>query len=256
MKVFVTALVAISILIALPAVAEQYCDDMETDLWTLGHENAVYNGIWYARYSTAAAHSPVRSIENYLAGIGADGKDADRAYAFQTIALDCGEVVESLSVWYNFMGVIAGSWNLDAHCSARLYEMSAVDDTLDRQTYGIAAFDNNGQHADHENMPGWYCQECRPDEYEPGAPDYCRLPDGSIQPPVGWWYRLKVSPYADLEVDWQDVEHVLVRLSAFGCFLHGDTIGVYWDDVCCKRTYMGPSATDAFSWSHIKALFR
>jgi hypothetical protein len=134
-------------------------------------------------------------------------------------------------VWYNSYGVgYDGPTWLDADCRMTIEIYDIWDNLLDAQVYCVLAFDDNDEY--HENIPGWIYQECRPDEYEPGAPDYCRLADSSIQPPVNWWYRLKVSPVADMELDWSQAAYMRVWLIAKGTFLDGDYVGMYWDDFC------------------------
>jgi hypothetical protein len=231
---------AVCLFIGVAVVAAEYCDDMETDLWTLGHENPSYDGTWIARYDTDRAHSPVRSIRTSLHGGGRVGLDADHAYAARTFTL-CGATVESVMVWYNSYGVSSGSGptGLDAACKVIVQVYDVGDNLMDSQVYCVLAFDDNTMHSNLENMPGWIYQECRPDEYEPGAPDYCRLADGSIQPPTGWWYRLKVSPVADMVLDWTEAAYMKVQLEAFGAYLNEDYVGMYWDDFCYKDAPCG-----------------
>jgi hypothetical protein len=166
--------------------------------------------------------------------------------------------VESLSIWYNSYGVGPGSgpYGLDAACYMEVTITNIGGSTLDTQVYCVLAFDDNSVHSDLEYMPGWIYQECRPDEYESGAPDYCRLADASIQPYPDWWYRLKTSPSADMVLDWSQAAHMEVRLIAFGVFLAEDYVGMFWDDFCYVKTGGGPSATKAATWSKIKAEFR
>jgi hypothetical protein len=238
-------LVAAFLLTGLPVVAGEYCDDMETDLWTFGHTNSAYDGTWIARYDTDRAHSPVRSIRTSAHGGGYVGLDADGPFASRTFNI-CGSTVDSVMVWFNSYGVTAGygPYGLDAYSAMKVSIYDDAENRLATQVYCILAFDDNSEHANTENMPGWIYQECRPDEYESGAPDYCRLADGSIQPPVGWWYRLKVSPAADLVLDWSQAKYMTVELIAFGAFLAEDHVGMYWDDFCYKLTLCGgPSVT-------------
>ena len=187
MKRLVSVIVGLCLLMTLAAIAAQYCDDMETDLWTFGHQNPNYDGTWIARYVNERSHSPERSIRTSLNGGGYVGLDADLAYATRTFML-CGATVESIMVWYNSLGVSSGSgpYGLDAACKMKVEVYDVTDFRLDSQVYCVLAFDDNSEHSNLENMPGWIYQECRPEEYETGAPDYCRLADGSIQPPPGW----------------------------------------------------------------------
>lgn len=257
MRRSLTILAGVCLLIGLPAVADQYCDDMESDLWTLGHDNPNYDGDWVARYDFARHQTPVRSIRTSLHDGGAGGNDADEAYATRTFEL-CGATVDSVMIWYNSYGVGSGSSHigLDADCRMRVSIYDMGDNLLDSQNYCVLAFDDNSAQSNRENMPGWIYQECRPDEYEPEAPDYCRGGDGSIQPPTVWWYRLKVSPVADMELNWSQAAYMTVWLIAKGTYLDGDHVGMYWDDFCYKKTGGGPSATDQTTWGRIKAEFR
>ena len=122
MKVFTAFVFAVSVAVASFACAAEYCDDMGTPLWTLGHENPVYDGTWYATYNTTRSHSPEQSIRTSLHGGGYVGRDSDRAIASRTFEL-CGGTAESLSVWYNSFGVGSGSGpgGLDAACYVEVY---------------------------------------------------------------------------------------------------------------------------------------
>jgi hypothetical protein len=81
MRVLVTVVFAASLAIGSTVGAAECCDDMETPLWSTGHENPGYDGTWIARYDTARYHSPVQSIRTSLHGGGYVGLDSDRAYA-------------------------------------------------------------------------------------------------------------------------------------------------------------------------------
>ena len=249
---------ALACFFAAPCVMAQetYCDDMEGPGWTFYHENPVYDGVWYALYTTADSHSPDRSIRTSLHGGGYAGLDSDRAVAERIFTLGGDYVVTALSVWYNSMG-ITGSSLLDAGCYVQIHALNAAEEVLDAQAYLVSCFDDNDIHSNWEALPGWYYQECRPDEYEAGAPDYCRLADGSIQPPVGSWYRLQVDPSTDLDLtlaDWSQVEYLKVRLIAFGCFMADNNVGVYWDDFCYTRDFLVP--VEESTWGSIKAMFQ
>jgi hypothetical protein len=237
------------------AFADEYCDDMETGLWTFGHTSPVYDGSWGANYVSGVSHSGDRSIRMWLMGGGTVGLDSDCAYATRDFSTNGDRVVDGLSVWFASMDLTVGSPPLDAGCYVKVYALDIGDDVLDEQGYMVLAYDDNDIHQDWEHLPGWYYQECRPAVYEPGAPDYCRLPDHSIQPPVLWWYMLDVDPSSDLAVNWQHVYTLRVELCVFGCFLHGDHVGMMWDDFCYQWTTI-VSPIEESSWGTIKALWR
>jgi hypothetical protein len=237
---------------------ETYCDEMETDVWTMYHQNGSYDGTWVATYETPTTptpHSPVRCIRTSLHGGGGVGLDSDRAIAERTFTLGGDYMVPAVSVWYASMG-ISGLPVLDAGCYMQVLVYNADMELLDSHPYMISCFDDNEYWSNWEHLDGWYYQECRPAEYEPGAPDYCRLADGSIQPPVDWWYRLQVNPCADLlGLNWYEVEYLTIRLVAFGCFLSGNDVGVRWDDFCYTRHVL-PSPVEHSSWACIKAMYQ
>jgi hypothetical protein len=244
-------------IVAAPASGEWFCDDFETDLWTFGHENPLYDGTWKAEYTELEAHTPVRSIRTWLVGGGTSGNDADVAYAVQEYVLPAGSAVDSLTVWYNSGGIIdggtgpGGPFTLVAAC-VEVYALDAGGVTLDDQVYCVACHDDWDD--GWEYFPGWIYQEERPNVYEPGAPYYCRQADGSIRPEEDWWYRLKVHPTDDLGVNWMDVTSFRVRLVVKGTLLHLDGIKMFWDDFCYHLGVASP--VRGSTWGRIKALMR
>ena len=115
MYMAVLIMVGVFLFVCSPVLAQEICDDMETDQWTFEHENPNYDGTWYAEYSTNESHSPSRSIRTSLHGGGTSGNDSDRAIATRTFSLPFGAVPDTISIWYNSMG-ITYNYILDAAC--------------------------------------------------------------------------------------------------------------------------------------------
>ncbi len=248
------ALAVVCLLVAPAALAQGvYCDDMETGgLWTFWHWVLDYDGIWYARYTDVDSHSATHSIETSLHGGGAVGRDSDRAVASRIFTLGGGDPVCTVSVWYSSME-FTSTGLLDGVCYLRVIALDAAQEVLAGKGYIVLAFDDNSDEY-WEHNPSYIYQEERPEEYEEGAPYYCRSPsDGSILPPEGWWYKLEVHPDTDLVVDWEDVEYLEVELVTLGCFMHLDDVGMLWDDLCYT---VDTCPVQQSSWGGIKALFQ
>jgi len=249
------ALAVVCLLAAPAALAQEvHCDDMETlGLWTFWHWVLDYDGIWYARYTDVDSHSATHSIETSLHGGGASGHDSDRAVASRIFTLGCAWQVPTVSVWYNSMG-LTQTGMLDGVCYLRVIALNAAEEILGGKGYIVLAFDDNTEYWEHN--PSYIYQEERPEEYEEGAPYYCRSPsDGSILPPEGWWYKLEVHPMDDFVVDWREVECLEVELVTLGCFMHLDDVGMLWDDLCYTLE-PHPNPVQQSSWGSIKALFQ
>jgi hypothetical protein len=229
--------------------ANTLCDDMETNLWTFARTNPSFPGTWRAEYTSAQPHSPSRSINlwysdiHLLLGSGEDplGNDWQGVSATREFTVGVpgvrGAIVESLSVWFSFRGRGGSNANLKSACYLVVRAFDPGHQLLDSQAYCVAADDNMPTPGERnwEAMAGWIYQEERPEEYQPGAPYYSRNANGSILPPTGWWYRLKVSPAENLDVDWWDVESIEVSILTEGSYIWANSFGMYWDDLCIKQ---------------------
>ena len=204
-------------------------DDMEQDLWTLGHVNGAYDGVWKAEYSTADAVSPTRSIHLSLSGGGTSGHDGDTAVAVREFA---GNLVgRRLQVKYNIAQQtdVADAWG-GMHGSADVI-VSALDadgTALDSWTYRLACSDLHENPSCYDHMGGAAGSPC----HQTGNITYIGTPDagGEYEPGPGW-RTLDVAPAEDMGVDWTSVASVQVKLVVNSCFMHLDTFEVFFDDL-------------------------
>jgi len=204
-------------------------DDMEQNLWTLGHVHPAYDGVWTAEYSTADAVSPTRSIHLSLSGGGTIGLDGDTAFAVREFA---GNLLgRRLQVKYNIAQQtdVADAWG-GMHGSADVI-VSALDadgTALDSWTYRLACSDLHENPSCYDHMGGAAGSPC----HQTGNITYIGTPDagGEYEPGLGW-RTLDVAPAEDMGVDWTSVASVQVKLVVNSCFMHQDTFEVFFDDL-------------------------
>ena len=205
-------------------------DDMEQDLWTQGHVNGTYDGVWKAEYSTADAVSPTRSIHLSLSGGGTSGHDGDTVSAVRQFA---GNLLgRRLQVKYNIAQQtdVADAWG-GMHGSADVI-VSVLDATgtpLGSWTYRLAC-------SDLHEVPSWYTHmngDAGSPCHQTGNITYIGTPneDGGEYEPGAGWKTLDVAPAEDMLVDWTRVTSVQVKLVVDSCYMHLDTFGVYFDDL-------------------------
>lgn len=204
-------------------------DDMEQDLWTLGHVNGSYDGTWKAEYSTADAVSPTRSIHLSLSGGGTSGYDGDTVFAVREFA---GNLLgRRLQVMYNIAQQtdVDDSWG-GMHGSADVI-VSVLDATgtpLGSRTYRLACSDLHEKSYWYAHMGGDAGSPC----HKTGNITYIGTPDvgGEYEPGPGW-RTLDVAPAEVMLVDWTSVASVEVKLVVNSCFMHLDTFEVFFDDL-------------------------
>jgi len=203
-------------------------DDMEQNLWTLGHVNGTYDGTATAEYSTADAVSPTHSIHLSLSGGGTSGHDGDTAFAVRQFA---GNLLgRRLQVKYNIAQQtdVADDWG-GMHGSADVI-VSVLDATgtpIGSRTYRLAC-------SDLHEVPYWYAHMGG----DAGSPchktgiTYIGTPDagGEYEPGAGW-RTLDVAPAEDILVDWTSVASIQVKLVVNSCFMHLDTFEVFFDNL-------------------------
>ena len=216
--------------------AQPGCDDMESrsPAWVASHDVSGYGGSWAVVYTNADAHSDSTSLAMGLSG-GGFGTDHDVIRATRDFPLYGGDVPATVGAWFCCTSrhpILAETQQ------AALVAVSAVDGAgqpLDTTTWCIFVTDNIGN---WENRTDWHYVESRPAEYEPGAPDYSRGADGSIQPPLNWWYRVVV-PVDSLQVDWSQAAALRVQFIAQGSYLwDNDGFWLDWDDVCLEGRWL------------------
>lgn len=213
-----------------PALAEDvWLDPLEGGPWGFGHEHPGTSCGWRAGFTRQQSSLPVSAVETWLGPGSADANDWDAVAAWRWLTRD--DFLDDVSVWFQVgsMAFGGGSSSLTRErASVRLQAYDAGNVLLGEQNYCVVVFDNQG---DWEHEPGWIFQESRPAVYESGAPPYGREADGSIRPPVGWWYRLDMHPEADLAIPWYQVRSVRIDFRVAGAWMHGDDFRVYWDDL-------------------------
>jgi hypothetical protein len=203
-------------------------DDMEQDLWTLGHVNGTYDGTATAEYSTADAVSPTHSIHLSLSGGGTSGHDGDAVFAVRQFA---GNLLgRRLQVKYNIAQQTDGDGWGGMHGSADVI-VSVLDATgmpLGSWTYRLAC-------SDLHEVPSWYAHmggDAGSPCHKTGNITYIGTPDagGEYEPGPGW-QTLDVAPAENMLVDWTRVTTVQVKLVVDSCFMHLDTFEVFFDDL-------------------------
>ncbi len=257
--------VAIPILVLLPllagvvpvdrAVAQEatatIVDDFESDLWTFGFHSPEYNAK-VAAYDTQDAHGGSRCIRTWM---GAGPGYYNDAWATRTFPLATGQTPEALSVWFCRETRLDDWLEYAALVTVRALDASGA--ALDEQTYDVMAFCGRPASTfQWSNQPGWIYQEQRPGIYETGAPDYGRAPDGDIDPPAEWWYRLRVQPVDDLAVDWSQVASLEIRLTLKTMWFSTCSGGMRWDDL--ELTLAGgadDAESDTWAFDHANAAF-
>ncbi|MCX5649044.1 MAG: hypothetical protein NTX40_08120 [Planctomycetota bacterium] len=203
-------------------------DDMEQDLWTLGHVPG-YDGTWAAEYSTVDKVSPERSIRLLLSGGGQAGHDGDAVSAVRQF--DGNLLGRRLQVKYNIAQQtdVADDWG-GMHGSADVI-VSVLDATgtpLGSRTYRLACSDLHEKPTWYAHMGGNAGSPC----HQTVNITYIGTPDagGEYEPGPGW-QTLDVAPAEDILVDWTSVASVQVKLVVNSCFMHLDTFEVFFDDL-------------------------
>lgn len=204
-------------------------DDMEQDLWTLGHVHPAYDGVWKAEYSTADCVSPERSIRLLLSCGLTEEHDGDAVFATREFA---GNLLgRRLQVKYNIAQQtdVADNWG-GMHGSADVI-VSVLDATgmpLGSWTYRLACSDLHESSGWYAHMGGDAGSPC----HKTGNITYIGTPDagGEYEPGAGW-QTLDVAPAEDMLVDWASVASVQVKLVVDSCFMHLDTFEVFFDDL-------------------------